>query len=234
MTARTQRGDTSARPVRWDAGTLLRGALLRGALLRGALLHGAFRLAGWLLLAVAALATWPLAVVTGAGYAVAWRRDWPAARLGRQAGWTLPMTAVWIAAESARGWRAVGLDPVRDGDSGWPHLTVMTVARTFLLVAPVTIPAGLALAALLWARWTYSATFVEVARTQVARTQVARTQVARAQVARPPAARAPVVLPAPRRASGPAPDPVQWASEIPGVLETTPSLDDILGPGVRR
>ena len=61
------------------------------------------------------------------------------------------MTAVWIAAESARGWRALTLDPVRDGASGWPHLTVLTVVRTFLLVAPVTIPAGLALAALVWA-----------------------------------------------------------------------------------
>jgi hypothetical protein len=68
------------------------------------------------------------------------------------------MTAVWIAAESARGWRAVTLDPVRDGASGWPHLTVTTVLRTFLLVAPVTIPAGLALAALLWAWRTYPAT----------------------------------------------------------------------------
>ena len=109
------------------------------------------RLAGWVLLAAAALPVWPLAIVTAAGYAVAWRRGWPAARLGRQAGWTLPMTAVWIAAESARGWRALTLDPVRDGASGWPHLTVLTVVRTFLLVAPVTIPAGLALAALVWA-----------------------------------------------------------------------------------
>jgi hypothetical protein len=109
------------------------------------------RLAGWLVLAVAALPAWPLAIVTAAGYAVAWLRGWPASRLGGQAAWTLPMTAVWIAAESARGWRALTLDPVRDGASGWPHLTALTVIRTFLLVAPVTIPAGLALAALIWA-----------------------------------------------------------------------------------
>jgi len=109
------------------------------------------RLAGRLPLAAAALAVWPLAIVAAAGYAAAWLRGWPASRLGRQAGWTLPMTAVWIAAESARGWRALTLDPVRDGASGWPHLTALTVARTFLLVAPVTIPAGLALAALVWA-----------------------------------------------------------------------------------
>jgi hypothetical protein len=115
------------------------------------LLRRTFRLAGWLLLAAAALPVWPLAIVTAAGCAVAWLRRWPASRLGRQAGWALPMTAVWIAAESARGWRALTLNPVRDGSSGWPHLTWLTVIRTFLLVAPVTIPAGLAFAALLWA-----------------------------------------------------------------------------------
>jgi hypothetical protein len=109
----------------------------------------ASRLGGWLLLAVAACAVWPVAAVTGAGCIAARLRGWPAARLGRQAAWALPMAAVWIAAESARGWRAMTLDPVRDGGSGWPHLTVASVFRTFLLVAPVTIPAGLALAALL-------------------------------------------------------------------------------------
>ena len=107
---------------------------------------------------MAVVAVWPVTVVTGAGYAVAWLRGWPAARLGRQAGWALPMSAVWIAAESARGWRAITLNPVRDGASGWPHLTVATVVRTFLLVAPVTIPTGLALAALLWAWRVYAIT----------------------------------------------------------------------------
>jgi hypothetical protein len=118
----------------------------------------ASRLARWLLLAAAAAAVWPVTVVTGAVCIVARRHGWPAARLGRQAGWALPMAAVWIAAESSRGWRAISLDPVRDGGSGWPHLTVATVLRTFLLVAPVTIPAGLALAALLWAWRIYAAT----------------------------------------------------------------------------
>jgi hypothetical protein len=201
------------------------------------LLRRAFRLAGWLLLAVATLAAWPLTVVTGAGYAVAWRCGWPAARLGRQAGWAIPMTVVWIAAESARGWRAVGMDPVRDGDSGWPHLTMMTVARTLLLVAPVTIPAGLALAALLWA-WRIhpvttgtdgrgAATSVQVARPEAAPLSLPAAQVPVVV----PAARAPVVLPAPRRASAQAPDPVPG---VPGVLGIAPSLDDILGSGVRR
>jgi hypothetical protein len=165
------------------------------------------RLVSWLLLVVAAAAVWPVTVVTGAGCLAARRRGWPAARLGRQAGWALPMTAVWIAAESARGWRAMGLDPVRDGGSGWPHLTVTTLFRTFLLVAPVTIPAGLALAALLWAWRIYAAT-----------TPATQAPVTQAPVTQAPVTQAPVTLPAPRRET------------VPVSLR----LDDIGRLGVRR
>ena len=189
---------------------------------------GILRLAVWLPLAVAALAVWPLAVVTAAGYAAAWLRGWPASRLGRQAGWTVPMTAVWIAAESARGWRALTLDPVRDGSSGWPHLTALTVIRTFLLVAPVTIPAGLAFAALLWAWRTSTAT----TRTSTATTEshgwqapAASPAAARSPAASPPA-RPPVALPAPRDGLAPGPHP-----RVPA---GSSSLDGVLGPGVSR
>jgi hypothetical protein len=187
-------------------------------------------LAGWLPLAAAALAVWPLAVVTAAGLAAARLRDWPAARLGRQAGWTLPMTAVWIAAESARGWRALTLNPVRDGSSGWPHLTWLTVIRTFLLVAPVTIPAGLAFAALLWAwRTSPAATESDGRQAPPASAAAARSPAAsppaRSPAASPPA-RSPVVLPAPRDglASGP----------HPRVPAGPPRFDGVLGPGVSR
>jgi len=193
---------------------------------------GILRLAGWLPLAAAALAVWPLAIVTAAGYAAAWLRGWPASRLGRQAGWTLPMTAVWIAAESARGWRALTLDPVRDGSSGWPHLTWLTVIRTFLLVAPVTIPAGLAFAALLWAwRTSMSTTRTSTATTEShGRQAPAASPAASPAAAWPPAAsppaRSPVVLPAPRDGlvSGP----------HPRVPAGSSRLDGILGPGVSR
>jgi len=188
---------------------------------------GILRLAVWLPLAAAALAVWPLAMVTAAGFAVAWLRGWPASRLGRQAGWTLPMTAVWIAAESARGWRALTLDPVRDGSSGWPHLTWLTVIRTFLLVAPVTIPAGLAFAALLWAwRTSMSTTRSSTATTEShGRQAPAVSPAARSPAASPPA-RSPVVLPAPRDGlvSGP----------HPRVPAGSSRLDGILGPGVSR
>ena len=189
---------------------------------------GILRLAGWLPLAAAALAAWPLAVVTAAGLAVARLRGWPAFRLGRQAGWTLPMAAVWIAAESARGWRALTLDPVRDGSSGWPHLSVMTVIRTFLLVAPVTIPAGLAFAALLWAwRTSMSTTRTSTATTESHGRQAPDVSPAAAgSPAASPPARSPVVLPAPRDGlvSGP----------HPRVPAGSSRLDGILGPGVSR
>jgi hypothetical protein len=187
-------------------------------------------LARWLLLVVAAGAVWPVTVVTGAVCLVARLRGWPAARLGRQAGWALPMAAVWIAAESSRGWRAITLDPVRDGGSGWPHLTVTTMFRTFLLVAPVTIPAGLALAALLWAWRIYAATTgaavepasapASVAAAQVPAAQVpaARAPVTQAPITQAPVTQAPVTVPAPRRETVPA----------------SVRLDDIGGPGVPR
>src|SRR5947209_2155642 len=176
----------------------------------------ASRLAGWLLLAVAAVAVWPVAAVTGGGCIVARLGGWPAARLGRQAGWALPMGIVWIAAESARGWRAVALDPVRDGGSGWPHLTVTTVFRTFLLVAPVTIPAGLALAALLCAWRIYAASTGTGG--WLAAALVTAGTVPEVPVTEASAAAAPVALPAPRR------EPVPVALRREGIP----------GPGVRR
>jgi hypothetical protein len=187
---------------------------------------GILRLAGWLPLAAAALAVWPLAMVTAAGFAVAWLRGWPASRLGRQAGWTLPMSAVWIAAESARGWRALTLDPVRDGSSGWPHLTVLTVIRTFLLVAPVTIPAGLAFAALLWAWRTGPAATGSDGRQAPAASQASASPAAGRSPAASPPARSPAVLPAPRDGLASRPHP--------RVPSGPPRLDGVLGPGVSR
>ena len=124
------------------------------------LIRKALKAAGWLLLAAVAVAAWPLTVVTAAGYAAAWLRGWPPARLRRAAAASLPMTAVWLAAEALkqRGWPAIALAPVRDWDRGWHHLTSTGVARTFLLLAPVTIPAGLTLAALMWAWRVYALT----------------------------------------------------------------------------
>ena len=40
------------------------------------LLRKGFKLARWLLVAVAAVAAWPVTVVAGTGYAAAWLRGW--------------------------------------------------------------------------------------------------------------------------------------------------------------
>ena len=115
---------------------------------------------GWLLLAALAVAVWPVTLVTVAGYAAAWLRGWPPVRLGRAAAAALPTTVIWLVAEGARqhAWQAIALAPVRDWAHGWHHLTAIGVTRTFLLVAPVAIPAGLGLAALLWGWRIYALT----------------------------------------------------------------------------
>jgi hypothetical protein len=124
------------------------------------LLRKAFKLAGWLLVAAVAVAAWPVSLVTGIGYAAAWLRGWPPVRLGRTAAATLPVTAVWLLALAARtlAGQATALTPARDWEQSWSHLTVFGLIRTFLLIAPVAIPAGLGLAALLWAWRIYAIT----------------------------------------------------------------------------
>jgi hypothetical protein len=124
------------------------------------LLRKAVKAFTWLLVVVAVLATWPLTVVTLGGYLVAWWRGWPPARLGRAAAWALPATGIWllVSAVALRSWRASALSPGREWEHVWPHLTAITAARAFLLLAPITVPAGLALAALIWAWRNYAVT----------------------------------------------------------------------------
>jgi len=123
------------------------------------LLRKLVKLIGWLLLAAVAVAAWPVTLVAAAGYAAAWLRGWPPVRLSRAAAaCLLPVTTVWLVAEAIRhpAWQAVALAPVRDWAHGWRHLTALGVTRTFLLVAPAAIPAGLGLAALAWAWRNYA------------------------------------------------------------------------------
>ena len=125
------------------------------------LLRKMIKLTGWLLLAAVAVAAWPVTLAAAAGYVAAWLRGWPPVRLSRAAAaCLLPVTAVWLVAEAIRhpAWQAVALAPVRDWARGWHHLTGLGATRTFLLVAPAAIPAGLGLAALAWAWRTYAMT----------------------------------------------------------------------------
>ena len=124
------------------------------------LIRTAAKITGWLLLVAAIIAAWPLTVVTAAGYTAAWWRGSPPAWLRRTAGWALIMVAVWLTAAVVSGGqlRAAALVPVRAWQHDWPYPPVLAAARTLALFAPVTVPAGLGLAALVWAWRTYAIT----------------------------------------------------------------------------
>jgi hypothetical protein len=115
------------------------------------LLRKAVKITGWLLLAALAVAAWPVTVVAAAGYTAAWLCGWPPARLGRAAAGTLPLTALWLAAGVLHdhGWQVTLV--TAPWARGWHQLTALGVTRTFLLVSPAAVPAGLGLAALGWA-----------------------------------------------------------------------------------
>ena len=116
------------------------------------LLRKAVKVAGWLLLVALAVAVWPVTVVAASGYAAAWLRGWPPVRLYRAAAWALPVTMAWLAAAAvhAHGWPGA-LAPGRAWPGGWDHLSAAGLARTFLLMAPAAVPAGLAVAGIIWA-----------------------------------------------------------------------------------
>jgi len=116
------------------------------------LLRKAVKVTGWLLLAALAALAWPVTLIAAAGYAAAWLRGWPPVRLYRAAAWALPVTMAWLAAAAlhAPGWPAA-LAPGRAWPGGWDHLAAPNLARTFLLTAPAAVPAGLAVAGIIWA-----------------------------------------------------------------------------------
>ena len=124
------------------------------------LIRKAVKAAGWLLGFAMVIPAWPLTVVIAAGYVAAWWRGWPPAKLSRAAAWSLVMLPVWLAVASLHPdqLRADALAPVRAWEGGWPYPAALAAARIFVLFTPATIPAGLALAALVWAWRTYAIT----------------------------------------------------------------------------
>ena len=111
------------------------------------LLRIGFKAFGWLIVAAVAVAAWPLTAVAAIGYLAAWLRGWPPARLWRAAAWALPMTAVYAIGQAIRlhAWQAVALAPVNDYGNAWRLLAAGAILRAGLLVAPVAVPAGLAI-----------------------------------------------------------------------------------------
>ena len=124
------------------------------------LLRKGFKAFGWVLLAALMVTAWPLTLAAGIGYLAAWLRGWPPARLRRAAAWALPMTAVYAIGQAIRlhAWQAVALAPVDDFGRAWRLLAAGSMLRAGLLVAPVAVPAGLAIAAALWAWRIYAIT----------------------------------------------------------------------------
>jgi hypothetical protein len=121
------------------------------------LLRIAGKALGWLLLVAVAVAAWPVTVVILAGYLAAWWHGWPSSRLRRAAAGSLLVTAVYAVADviSQHDARAAALAPVHAWGHGW-HPHTLIVARTFVTLAPAALPAGLILAAGLWAWRTYA------------------------------------------------------------------------------
>jgi hypothetical protein len=125
------------------------------------LLRKAAKGTGWLLVFAVVIAAWPLTLIVVAGYVLAWRRGWPGAWLVRTAAWSLALPAAWLAAAATRPnqLRAAALVPVRAWEHGWPYpATWLAAAREVALFVPFTVPAGLALAAGLWAWRNYAIT----------------------------------------------------------------------------
>jgi hypothetical protein len=127
-------------------------AYLRFRLLLWAL-RQAGRLLKWVVLAGVLAAAAPVTLVAAVGYAGAWLRGWPPARLWRAALWALPVTAVYLAALGLRAatWQAFALAPVRDWQAAWHLARAGHLLAASVLTAPVALPAGLAVAGCGWA-----------------------------------------------------------------------------------
>ena len=121
------------------------------------LIKWGLKLAGWLAAAVIAVAAAPVTAVALTGYVTAWLRGWPPSRLRRAAAWTLPMTAVYLTAETitTRTPRAVLAAPYRDWLASWHAFSLGAVLPAFVWCAPVAVPAGLYIASLAWGRRIY-------------------------------------------------------------------------------
>jgi hypothetical protein len=124
------------------------------------LLRKAVEATGWLGAVAMVIAAWPLTLVTATGYVLAWRRGWPPAKLRRAAAWSLVMPAAWLAVAALRihQLRAEALVPTRAWEHGWPYPAALSAACEFVLFAPVTVLAGLLLAAGAWAWRNYAIT----------------------------------------------------------------------------
>jgi hypothetical protein len=122
------------------------------------LLRATGRVIKWLAVGVVLAAAAPVTIVAAVGYAGAWLRGWPPAKLRRAALWALPMTGVYLLGRALQTstWQAFALAPVDDWQAALHRAAAGHLLTAFTLTAPVAVPAGLAAAAGVWAWRIYS------------------------------------------------------------------------------
>jgi hypothetical protein len=121
-------------------------------------LKAAWQVTRWILTAAILVAAAPVTIVAAVGFASAWLRGWPPARLYRAALWSLPATAVYLAAAglAARAWPAAALWPVHGWDGAFHDVLAGRLLTAAVRTAPLAVPAGLAVAGALWAHRIYA------------------------------------------------------------------------------
>jgi Type IV secretion-system coupling protein DNA-binding domain len=126
------------------------------------LLYRAGRL---LVVAAIAVAAAPVTIVAGIAALTASQAGWPPRRLYATALWALPITAVWLIAIAAgmgglpadmtvagqRPWQRTAAAPYRAWVTMWHLAGQGRLATAAITIAPVAVPAGLAVGGLVWA-----------------------------------------------------------------------------------
>jgi hypothetical protein len=117
--------------------------------------------AGVTMMAAAALLSllWPLAITAAVTFVSAWLTGAHPARVARAAAWSSPMTGIYVLAATwqdrpwepghARRWVRQPYTDWRTATAGLIHGT--RIAAALLAVAPIAVPAGIAIGAALWA-----------------------------------------------------------------------------------
>jgi hypothetical protein len=120
-------------------------------------LKAAWKATRWLVTATVLAAAAPVTIVAVTGFAGAWLRGWPPARLYRAALRALPAAAVYLAAAAwtTRAWQATLWWPVSGWENAWHDVAAGHVWTAAVRTAPLAVPAGLAVAGAAWARRIY-------------------------------------------------------------------------------
>ena len=113
----------------------------------------AARLLGVAGLAVLVVAAAPVSVVACCGVAAAWLGGWPPGRLYRAALWCGPMLAVWLAttAVATRSLTGLAEGPYLAWLAMWHDGAAGSYPQAAAVIAPLAVPAGLAVGGLAWA-----------------------------------------------------------------------------------